>query len=101
MGEKKKKDKILTAFPNITFPNIFRPFMAARAAAACMCSKNSTKQYGSFPAVWERGGKKEKERKAQARNLPQTSAKEILHPAVISTFTLKNTVFAFVFNDAR
>lgn len=40
--------------------------MAARAAAACMCSKNSTKQYGSFPAVWvaEREGKEKRERKA-------------------------------------
>ena len=31
-----------------TFPNIFLPFMAARAAAAFLCSKNSTKQYGSL-----------------------------------------------------
>lgn len=27
-----------------TFPNIFLPFMAASAAAASLCSKNSTKQ---------------------------------------------------------
>lgn len=49
----KEKRDFFYAFPIIgqnkhTFPNIFLPFMAARAAAAFLCSKNSTKQYGSL-----------------------------------------------------
>lgn len=51
--------------------------MAARAAAACMCSKNSTKQYGSFPAVWEKKKRKKKKERERKFTLGQKSSVDI------------------------